>query len=76
MVSLLNYFIVNKTSIFCIVVGLINAFAPMDEVNTAIFGKYNERISLDPYDPRKMSDHYNLRNPATRDITLREIREN
>ena len=40
---------VNITSIICIVYGLLNAFGPMDKVNTWIFGEYPEIVSETPY---------------------------
>ena len=36
---------VNKTSVLCICIGLLNAFLPMDKVNTAVFGTYEEHVN-------------------------------
>lgn len=42
---------VNKTSLICIIIGLINAMLPMADINVAIFGDHEEKI-----DPRSFSE--------------------
>ena len=48
-------FNVNKTSVLCIVVGLLNAMLPMDQINIMIFGEYTEKI-----DPSRFKHHEHL----------------
>jgi len=67
----------NKTSVLCILVGLLNMVMPMQKINKMIFGSYEEKL-----DPRSFDDinddevgfltDYDRCNPVTKDEAMKK----
>jgi len=77
-----KYVTFNKTSMLCIVVGVLNAILPMQDINIAIFGSYEEHLddrSFEEIDAKKVGgfgEDYDRCNPVTRDVAMRNYRNN
>jgi hypothetical protein len=68
---------VNKTSLICIIIGVLNALLPMGDINTAIFGSYTEHEDFRAFSTIDNSEQgfttdYDRCNPATKDSAKHE----
>ena len=51
-----SFWTVNKTSLYTVLLGIVNAAVPMDKVNIAVFGSYEEIINPTPFTQAEVDD--------------------